>query len=273
MAIVTISRGSYSKGREIAERLAAKVGYECISRDILLEASEEFNVPEIKLIRAIHDAPSILDRLNHQKENYISFLRLSLLRRFCRDNVVYHGLAGHFFVQGIRHVLKIRVIADMEDRVKLEMERENISRKEALRILKKDDQERVKWGRHLYGLDTRDPRLYDMVIHIGKITTDEAVDIIRNALDSFKTTSESQRAMADLLLAAEVQAVLVDQKIRLPLSVSSNDGMVTIGPAGRTKDIGGLREVEKIVRGVPGVKDVVINVPVKSDYTNPWHKI
>ena len=38
MAIITISRGWYHRGREVAEKLAAKLGYECISREILLEA-------------------------------------------------------------------------------------------------------------------------------------------------------------------------------------------------------------------------------------------
>ena len=44
MAIITISRGSYSKGKEVAERVAQTLGYDCISREILLEASEHFNV-------------------------------------------------------------------------------------------------------------------------------------------------------------------------------------------------------------------------------------
>jgi hypothetical protein len=62
MAIITISRGSYSKGKQIAEKVAKTLGYECISREVLLEASKEFNIPEVKLIRAVHDAPSILSR-------------------------------------------------------------------------------------------------------------------------------------------------------------------------------------------------------------------
>ena len=52
MSVITISRGSYSRGKEVAEKVAKQLGYECISRDILLEASEEFNIPEIRLIRA-----------------------------------------------------------------------------------------------------------------------------------------------------------------------------------------------------------------------------
>ena len=67
MTIITISRGSYSKGKEIAEKTAQKLGYECVSRDVLLEASEHFNIPEIRLIRALHDAPSILERFTYAR--------------------------------------------------------------------------------------------------------------------------------------------------------------------------------------------------------------
>ena len=62
MSIVTISRESYTLAKEVAERVAQTLGFECISREVLIEASETFNVPEIKLLRAIRDAPSVLDR-------------------------------------------------------------------------------------------------------------------------------------------------------------------------------------------------------------------
>jgi hypothetical protein len=32
-----------------------------------------------------------------------------------------HGLAGHFLIKDIPHALKVGIIADMEDRVRLEM--------------------------------------------------------------------------------------------------------------------------------------------------------
>jgi cytidylate kinase len=131
MAIITISRGSYSKGKEIAERLAKRLGYECISREILIDASKEFNIPEVKLIRALHDAPSVLDRFTYGKERYIAYIKCALLDHVKKDNVVYHGLAGHFFLQGIPNVIKVRIISNIEDRVKEEMKRENISEEEA----------------------------------------------------------------------------------------------------------------------------------------------
>ena len=212
MSIITISRGSYSRGKEVAEKLAQSLNYQCLSRDILLEASERYNITEIKLIRAIHDAPSILERFTHGKEPYVAYLRASLLRQAQKDNLVYHGLAGHFLLQKIPHVLKVRIIADLEDRVREEMKRENISAEEARQILLKDDEERHKWSKNLYGIDTWDPSLYDLVIKIKSISVDAAVDIIKCALKDpcFQTTAEGQKLVDELSLAAAIEAALIE---------------------------------------------------------------
>jgi cytidylate kinase len=206
MSIVTIARGSYSRGKEVAERLAKKLGYECISREILLEASKEFNIPEIKLVRALHDSPKIFasDGASH----YVKYYRSAILRHARNDNMVYHGLAGHFFLKDIPHVLKIRINADMETRVQEEMARENISAQEALRILKNDDEERRKWSIQVYGTDTWDSRLYDMVINISTLTIDDTVDVIAYILQkpTFQSTFESRKLVADMAMAAKQQA-------------------------------------------------------------------
>ena len=65
----------------------------------------------------------------------------------------------------------------MEERIKEEVRRENISKEKALYILKKDDDERRKWGLRVYGIDTWDSRLYDMVLHIQNLTVDDATEI------------------------------------------------------------------------------------------------
>jgi cytidylate kinase len=212
MGVITISRGSYSRGKETAEKLAQQLGYECISRDILLEASAHFNVPEVKLVRAIHDAPSFFERFKHGKEKYILFIREAFLEHIRKDNVVYHGLAGHFFVKGISNILKVRIIANLEDRIKEEMSRENISEKEARCILKKDDGERRKWSRHLYGIDTNDPRLYDIALHIDDLKVKDAIDILVDMArrPCFQTTPESRMKINDFYLAAKVHAAIFD---------------------------------------------------------------
>ncbi len=261
MAIITISRGSYTRGKEVAEKVAKELGYECLSRDAILEASKEFNVPEIKLIRAIHDAPSILDRIGYRKEKYIAFVRSALLRHFRNDNVVYCGLAGHFFVKDIPHVLKVRIIADLEERVKNEAMREGISRKEALRIIQQDDEERRKWSKHLYGIDTADPSLYDIVIHVGKLTTDDAAYIICKTvgLETFKTTPESQRAMEDLCIEAEVKAALMDMDP--DVDVVSSEGSVKVYTVALLQGGDKLtKDIQAIAGSIEGVKEVTVHV-------------
>lgn len=253
MSIITISRGSYSRGKEVAERLAQSLGYECLSRDILLEASERYNIPEIKLIRAIHDAPSILERFTYGKEQYVAYIRAALLRHVQKDNVVYHGLAGHFLLQGIPHVLKVRILADLEDRVAEEMKRENISADEARRILQKDDEERRQWGLKVYGIDTWDPSIYDLVIHVKCIKVDDAVEIIKCALQGscFQPTPEAQKLVDEMSLAARVEAALVQE---IPsVKVEAKNGELFIDLKGTLCDDQELMaRVKRLARNVAG---------------------
>ncbi|HYA42799.1 MAG TPA: cytidylate kinase-like family protein [Syntrophobacteraceae bacterium] len=207
MAIITISRGSYHRGREVAEKLAVKLGYECVSREILLEASQEFNIPEIKLIRAIKDAPKILERFTREKEKYVSYVRAALLKRAQRDNIVYHGLFGNFFLRDVPHVLKVRIVGDLDARVAEEVERAGIPEAKAREIIMKDDEERRKWAFHLYGADTWDATFYDLVIHLKSITVDDAVSLIMHALQftRFQTTPESQQIVDSLVEAMRLE--------------------------------------------------------------------
>lgn len=277
MPIVTISRGSYSRGKEVAEKLAKKLNFECVSRDIILEACSEFNIPEIKLIRALHDAPSVLERFQHGKERYLSYHRYALLKHVQKDNVIYHGLAGHFILEDIPHVLKVRIIADMDDRVQEEMKRENISAEKALYILKKDDEERRKWGLQIHGTDTWDCRLYDMVLHISTLTVDDAVQILYETVQKpiFQSTPESQQIMDNITTAAQIHAMLVDFSPRLKVIVKNGAAVISNVGEDLKTDSSFRERIEQLVLKVEGVSSVIIQEPLvsKSTYINPYHNI
>jgi len=40
MSVIAISRGSFSHGKEIAEKVASKLDYKCMSKDLILEMSK-----------------------------------------------------------------------------------------------------------------------------------------------------------------------------------------------------------------------------------------
>ena len=205
MSIIAISRCSYTHGKDIAEAVATKLRYACISREDLLDASQEFNMPGIKLIKEI---PNNLDQTSSWNDRYISYIRSSLLRHLKKDNIVYHGFCGHVFFKDIDHVLKVQITADLLDRVNLVMERDGVSRNEALAFIKTMDAARKKWCQNLYKKDISNAEQYDIAINISKFSYRKAVNIICKAvqLKRFQTTLESQKAMDELLFKAEVEA-------------------------------------------------------------------
>jgi len=277
VAIITISRGSYSRGKEVAEALARRLGYECISRDILLKTCEEFSIPEIRLVKALHDAPSILERFGHGKERYISYFRAAFLNHMVNDNVVYHGLAGHFFLQNIAHVLKVRIIASMDARVKEEMKRENCSAEEARYMLKKDDAERQKWSLALYGQDTLNCNLYDMVLHIDTMTVGDVVDVLYDMVKKgrYDATPESGTLLQTQALLANIHAKIVNIAPRATVEI--NEGVVTLGNLdGSLKNDSETRRktAERLIETY-GLKDVVFAKPVKAkkDHINTFYNL
>jgi cytidylate kinase len=283
MSIVTISRESYTQAKEVAEKAAQELGFECISREVLLEASETFNVPEIKLLRAIRDAPSVLDRFTFGKERYTAYLQAALLEHLQKDNAVYHGLAGHYLVRGVSHVLRVRIVGKKEDRVKTVMQRAEIfeqaasamegtsspslthparrgkmSKDEALRVLEEIDEGRRKWGLHLYGIDTGDPSLYDLVIHLDRISVDDAAELVCRVASAkqFQATAESQKAIDDLLLAARVKADLIERYPRV--DATADDGAVRVALEGGSSNE--EKAIYETVEKIPGVRKIDVNV-------------
>ncbi|WP_028580656.1 cytidylate kinase-like family protein [Desulfogranum japonicum] len=277
MAIITISRGSYSRGKEVAEKLAKKLGYECISREILLEASEEFNIPEIRLSKAIHDAASILDRLQQGKLRYMSYYRYALLKHVKNDNIVYHGLAGQFFLRDIPNVFKVRIIANMDERVEEVMRREKLNYKKAMHQITKDDEERRKWGLQLYGIDTWDSRLYDMVLNINHLSVEDAVELLEFTVQKpvFQTTEHAKTIINDLTLAAKIHSLLVSYSLVVEVKVQKGIAYLSnTGDVLRTDSIIRSRIEERIME-LNGIEEVRFLDTLKGvgEHVNPFHNI
>ncbi|UCH22223.1 MAG: cytidylate kinase-like family protein [Deltaproteobacteria bacterium] len=279
MAIITISRGCYSHGKEIAEKVADMLGYECVSREILIEASQFFHVPEMKLLRSLHDAPSILGRITHGEDMYLSFVQAALLEHAKNDNLVYHGHAGHLLMPDISHVLKVRVMAELNQRIEFLQQKQKVPRDEATAFIKKEDQERAHWTRYLYKIDINDPQIYDIFLNIGRLTIPDACELLCAAAQSatFKATPESTKAINDLALSSHVRAAL---QAVCKAEVSANDGIVFIKvPAQKIRKTGYtspmlqsfvkeriredlIKEIEGIVEKIQDIKDVIYDVDV-----------
>ena len=265
MSAIIISRGCYHRGSEVAEKVAQALGYECISREVLLEASKIFDIPELKLMHAIQDAPSLLERFGRNRKTYVTYIRTVLLRRIQADNVVYHGFAGHFFLQGIPGVLKVRVFADLDDRIKDEMKREGVSTDKARQTVLKDDEERRRWALSLYGMDSTDPTLYDMLLNIGPQTVEDAARTIAEAalLPAFQMSPKSKSLLNDRVLAAQVEALLLEDYPGIQVTACNGEACVRIHTGLSQRLLSGkdriIENVASIAIGLGGAEKVHVN--------------
>jgi len=247
-----------SGGRRLAEMLAEKLHYRCVSREIIIRTADAYGIPEAKLFDAIQKGPSILQKFMFEREHYLAFIQATLCEYAKDDNMIYHGHAGHFLLEGVDHVLRVRIVADMDERVKAAAQQFKLSDKEALKYILKIDKERVKWTRFLYGEDWRSPELYDIVFNLRGMSLEFACEMIEHAVRQprFRTTPASQRVMQNLLIASRVRATLAGMPgVRLQhVEVQADGDRVVIG--GRVRSQALLEAIVDEAASVPGVEHV-----------------
>ncbi|MEW5984734.1 MAG: cytidylate kinase-like family protein [Acidobacteriota bacterium] len=262
MAVITISRGSFSGGKMLGGCLADKLGYRCIDRDVIVERAAAYGVPQEELHDALAKPPSFWDRFRHKRYVYLTLIQAALTEEVQHGKAVYHGNAGHLLLRGVSHVLRTRIIASMAYRVAAVQDRRKLSEAEALAHVQQMDQDRQKWTQYLYGVDWGDPSLYDVVVNLASIDIPGACDLIASAaaMPYFAETVESQAAMDNLVLASRVRATLAraPRTADLEVAVVARHGSVTI--RGRLSPGVQFTEVEAIVHDVAGVTDVRLEV-------------
>jgi len=261
VAIITISRGTFSGGKALAERLAARLGYPCLSREVVVEAAREFDISPEKLAEAMEKPAAAWRQEYGERTRYLNYIRATLCERAIGGNLVYHGLAGHILLAGISHVIRVRVIADQESRINEAMERLHLGRREALAKIEKDDMARANWTRFLYDVDWHDPTHFDIVLNLQHMSVDDACDVVSRMaeLECFKPTPASRKALAELTLSSRIWAALAGdtRTASVEACVASDDGVVTIiaiPGTGRSEDL--VSTVTSVVANVPGVREV-----------------
>ena len=63
MPIITIYQGASGEGQELAETVAQDLGYRCVGREVLVEASRRYGIPEAKLNEIVEKGPHWWERL------------------------------------------------------------------------------------------------------------------------------------------------------------------------------------------------------------------
>ena len=262
MPIITIYQGASGSGQELAEAVASVLGYRCVGRTELLEASRRYRIPEAKLNEIMEKGPHWWERLLQNMRPY----RIALQGAFCEiaadGKIVYHGHLGHELLPGIRHVLKVLLTAPLEVRINQIQSRENLSPVEARRYIEETDKARSRRLMSMFGADWRDSSRYDLVLNLGHMNVESAKRLIVEAskLEDYQPTVSSERQFQDLSLSTRVHAVLITaQEFRGSiLDVRAENGHVHV--SGNLQFWVSEEQVVRAVERVPGVTKVTTDL-------------
>lgn len=261
MPIITIYQGASGEGQELAEAVAHDLGYRPVGREVLVEASRRYRIPEAKLSDIVEKGPHWWERLLEDVRPYRIALQAALCELGRESKLVYHGHLGHELLPGISHVLKVLLTAPIEYRVKQVQARQGVTGASARKYIDELDKARSRRLMEMFGSDWRDPNRYDLVLNMGKMQRDGAKHIIVAAanLAQYQPTPASLQAFNDLAIAARVHATLIGSPHLQGSSVEVRAQVGHVHVKGRI-DHGLEDEVMMLVKNVPGVIKVTTDL-------------
>jgi cytidylate kinase len=244
----------------LAEAVSRRLGYRHVDRDQVISKAAQWGVSQEELRTAIEQPPKFFGQSAHTKYLYLTLIQAALTEEVHCGNVVYTGLAGHLLLGKGQHVLRTRIIAPMEFRIAMVEYRHQCSRKDAIAYIERQDENRRKWARFLYGVDWTDASLYDLVLNLEQMTLVEACEVVCVLAQSgwFKTMPETLADLANLALASFVKATLaVNPDARdLEFEIEAYAGSVFI--KGGIDSPAQKKAIRCIVENIPGVRDVTL---------------
>jgi cytidylate kinase len=208
--VIAINRELGSGGRTVGEKLAQRLGVPFYDKALLQELKAKYNlsVEEIERLKGQkHNWWADVKRSFGIMPNYVAprffnenspipdFLitddifksETEILKAIADDgSCVIAGRSAFFIFRDHPNHLNILIQASMEQRIKRVTKKRNISREEALNIIKEVDKGRESYINKYTGTSRYDTRNYDLVVNMDRHTEDQVVDIIMNYLQEIE---------------------------------------------------------------------------------------
>ena len=198
--VITISREVGSGDRTIGRALAEKLGVRFCDKNLINSLVEKFdlsakNIEMIKgqkknwladILQRITPVPHA-GALGSTGQEFAPAVTNDELFRAeseilkeiaAQESCVIAGRSGFFVLKDCPNKLDILIRSSLSNRISRIVEKQNVSREEAERIVERVDAQRENFVRRYTDTSRYDARNYDLVLNVDGLTGDEAVDII-----------------------------------------------------------------------------------------------
>ena len=262
MAIVIISSTSAALRKEVAENLAGKLGYPCLGREELVDQATEAGIPVGKLEMSVIKSPAQSEGLARLKERYLAFITAGICQQAGAGNLVYHGRGGHFLMPNVSHIFRVRLVPNKEYQIQTKMRQMRLDRPKTEKFIQQVDQDIETWVHLIHGQDINDPKQYDLILNLEHMSLANVSSALCSLaeLPDFRPTPASTKSMDNYCLAsrAKLRLALDDRTADADLTVSANDGVVTVTYMPRQTQV--AQHIPEVLAEVKGVKEALVTM-------------
>ena len=196
MAVITISKEFDTEGEKIASLVAKKLGYEYIGRNLVADIAKELHISKSEAA-AFHKASqsrilrfvdrytcSIVQKVVDREhgclddKNYYEVTKKLVENVYEAGNVIILGWGGQCLLKEKPDTLHVLLIKDNELKIKKLMQAENLNHKAAKAFIDREEGDLKAYIKQYFNEDWNAAYLYDLIIDMGKISVEKAVDMI-----------------------------------------------------------------------------------------------
>jgi cytidylate kinase len=202
MSAITISRLYGSGGGEVAARLASRLGWRLVDREVVAQVARELGISEEEaghkdervdgfITRALRSMllayPSAEEGtppdLPDPEGAYHEALCRVLENAADEGKVVIVGRGAHALLTDRRDVLRMLITAPLPERVAYVARREGLDERAARERIQRKDADRRRYVQTHYHMQPGEAMQYDLCINTAVLSLDDAVDLALLALE------------------------------------------------------------------------------------------
>jgi cytidylate kinase len=257
--MVTISRQAGAGGDEIARLLEEELGWKVLDNDAVERLLVEKGFTRAEAETFEEKEPGLWHRFSSEKEKYLHFLKMVSYEFARRADCITLGRGGQILFADVPGVIRVRVIAPLQDRVARVRDTSCGDEHRARQTVQHSDNERTGFYRFFFHANWDAPDLYDLIINTHNLSLKTATALIVNAVSARETAGrkrEASRRLENLFLAQKaIVAVLFEQKLPIRcLEIECDDGAVTL--RGTARDQPSIERCQETAARVCNAKQV-----------------
>jgi cytidylate kinase len=265
MAVITFSREMGTGAYHIAEEVAKRLKYVFVDGARISAIAPQYGLSDDLLQMVDEKPPSYITAEDRKRAAALNTVELILLDFARKGNVILYGRGGQDLLKECRNVLRLRFIADFEERAERFAEREWIDPDMASSMIRRSDHQRGGFIHFYFDRDWHDPLGYDLVFNTSRLSEGAIVEcIVAAAKDPhLKEADKGALELVDnIILMKKIETALLnstDLDYR-PFKIDAAKGKVHLsGYLASEKE---KKEAIRIVESVKGVKSVQEEIQV-----------